>query len=207
MMATTLDLSGLDRLRARFQRIANPDATPLMVAWEQIIHDDNRRGVMAGVDFQGNPMIPVTYRPKHGPFKTKSEYTKARKLRKEAIRKNLPAGYKQRIGLFQGGTGGNLTTEQYRLLSGPPLAPRGQFSRVITNLQTDHQDGRRHKPWMVWGFWHDVVSRKNVPFLRYHFNGAGRLPRRDLRGIRPWGLLKALTALRNWITGEIRKAA
>jgi hypothetical protein len=47
---------------------------------------------------------------------------------------------------------------------------------------------------------------KGIPFLRYHFNGDGRLPRRDLRGVRPAGIEKMRAAMNNWIRLEIRQA-
>jgi len=190
-MPTTLDLTGLDRLQARLLRIANPDATPLMKMWMRIIADDNRRGVLAGLDKHGNPLIPVTYRPK-GP---KSTHVKPSRKK----------------GAYNAGIGGNLTSSQYRKLTGPPLAPRGQQSRVITNLLTDFTPAsiaNRNGRWEAWGYWDEVVSRKGVPFLKYHFDGAtlkhGFLPQRDLRGLRPQGIEKARLAMRAWAVDQVR---
>src|ERR1700733_7106278 len=63
--APTVTTAGLDRLLARFRRIVNPDATPLMLTWMKISEEDNRKGVLAGTHKDGNPMQPVTYRPKN----------------------------------------------------------------------------------------------------------------------------------------------
>ena len=188
-MSLIIDLSGLDRIRKRFERIANPDATPLMLSWMIIIEQDNRRGVLAGLDKNGAPMLPVTYRPVGKPIK----------LRNQSRAYNAM------------GTEGNLTSSQYRRLTGPPLAPRGQFSRVITNLQTDWQDGREHPPWMAWARWKGVVSKTGFEFLPVHFEGkplgrGGPRKQRDLRGLRPDGHAKAREAMINWAEGEIRIA-
>jgi hypothetical protein len=194
-MPSTIDFSGLDRLMARFRKIANPDATPLMISWMREIDADNRRGVMAGLDKDGNPMVPVTYRP--------APYGKLGKVRRRGR------------GAYNPGTRGNLSSRQYRLLDGPPLAPRGTNSRVVTNLKTRYgRSGPLGLLWEATGYWDDVVDKNGQPFLHYHFDGAsggGRrknvtLPRRDLRGIRPEGRDRAKRALRAWIIDVIRSA-
>jgi hypothetical protein len=191
-MSTHLDLSGLDRLRQRLQRIANPDPTPLMTSWMKTIDDDNRQGVMAGLDKDGNLMVPVKYRPVG--LKT-SQIRHARRQR----------------GAFQGLGVGQPTSAEYRRMTGPPLAPRGMGSRVITNLRL--RFGRLASGvWEVVGYWDQVVNRHGQRFLHYHFDGAtggGRkrnvtLPRRDLRGVRPGGVEKARNALRAWMIDIIR---
>lgn len=179
----TLDLTGLDRLTERFRRLINPDATPLMVNWMKTIDDDNRLGVMAGLDKDGNPMAPVRYRPVGKPVRPS-----------------------RRRGQFQGFGAtayGNLTSAEYRRLAGPPLAPRGIASRVITNLRLRY--GRLGlTQWEAVGYWDEVLSRQGRPFLMYHFLGSGRLPRRDLAGMRPGGVEKARKAARAWMISEIR---
>ena len=79
------------------------------------------------------------------------------------------------------GWNNNLTSSEYRLLDGPPLLPRRQFSRVITNLKTaSWQDTTDRNIWYARGDWDSVVSIKGVQFLPFHFNGEGNLPVRDL---------------------------
>jgi hypothetical protein len=139
-------------------------------------------------------MLPVTYRPK-GPPKNPN--------------KVLSKGQRSRTPSY--GVGGNLTSAQYRQLTGPPLAPRGQFSRVITNLVLDFQDGRKTPPWYVWAGWKDVVSKTGFEFLPVHFEGkplgrGGPRKQRDLRGLRPDGVAKARQAMWNWVTGLVRIA-
>jgi hypothetical protein len=62
--ASIRNIEALDRLRVRFLRLADPDATPLMFAWSRTIEEDNRKGVLAGTDRDGKPLAPVAYRPR-----------------------------------------------------------------------------------------------------------------------------------------------
>src|SRR5947209_6256359 len=83
-------------------------------------------------------------------------------------------------------------------LGGPPLAPRGASSRVITNLFTQHGRDPADNTWFAEGAWFEVVSTRGIPFLMAHFTGAAtgrghrvKLPVRDLRGVRPQGRQEA----------------
>lgn len=202
-MSTTLDLSGLDRLTQRFRLLINPDATPLMNTWEDIIVKDNRDGVLAGLDKNGIPLIPVTYRPKPP---TQKRLTAAQKNNATTrARRGQFAGF----GLHPAGLNNNLTTAEYQRLTGPPLAPRGAFSRVITNLKTGHELGIDPRTgattWQAVGVWFEIVNRKGLEFMHYHFDGIGQRVR-DLRGVRPAGVAKAAKAARNWMIAEIRRS-
>jgi hypothetical protein len=188
---TVIDLTGLDHVAAGLRRLQSPNVQPLLDSCMLIIEADNRQGIMAGTDKDGVPMRAVTYRPQ-GPPKRFA---------------------KRKVGAFNPGTGGNLSSVEYRRLGGPPLAPRGTASRVITNLHTG--SGRESDTrWYVIGYWEDVVSSGGVPFLIAHFEGRTittkraviKLPRRDLRGLRPAGREKARTALRAWARDEVRQA-
>jgi hypothetical protein len=197
MSTATVDLSGLDRVQARLRKIADPDATLLMRKWMRIIEDDNRKGVLAGLDKKGEPMIAVTYRPlKSGakPLTVEQRLGQSAKLAKG------------RYAPLEGSTrNNNLTSAEYRRLSGPPLAPRGPFSRVITNLLTDFDDSQRARGiWEAWGYWDEVVSAKGKPFLIHHFKGEGHNPIRDLRGLRPAGRELAEKATREWGIDMVR---
>jgi hypothetical protein len=199
-MSSFVDLSGLDRLTRRVQALGSLDATDLMFTWMKIIEEDNRKGVLAGLDKDGNALRPVTYRPK-GPT-VKIGARSAARFRNNAVRKGHFAGF----GPHAAGLHNNLTRGEYEQLTGPPLAPRGAFSRVITNLKTGSAPSNDGKTWTAWGAWVDVVSTKGVPFLGAHFNGAGRLPIRNLAGVRPEGIAKARRAAIAWMAGEIRKS-
>lgn len=183
----TLDLSGLDRLSRRFRALADPDATDLMVAFERIIDDDNRRGVLAGTDKDGQPMAPVTYRPA-GPKKNRIRHAKRKR------------------GEFQGLGAGSPTSAEYRRMTGPPLAPRGMGSRVITNLRFRFGKVTQNL-WETVGYWDEVVDRRGRKFLHFLFDGQGRfgrIPARDLRGVRPEGVQKAKDAARAWVMDQVR---
>jgi hypothetical protein len=216
-MSATLNLQGLNHLVAELISLKTLDATPLMRTWQSIIAEDNRKGILAGTDKDGVPMTPVTYRPKEPPgFRVTKPPSgkKAASIRAELNRHRLG----QRAGLKKGGFSGisgfgpnvnlpnnNLSTAQYQLLAGPPLAPRDQFSRVITNLKTTFTSPGHGSPyWAAIGAWDQVVNTKGLPFLFYHFNGIGQ-KRRDLRGVRPGGIVKAIEALRNWARLAIRE--
>jgi hypothetical protein len=197
-MPATVDTSGLDRLRARFDRLVNPNPEPLMITWMRIIDDDNRKGVLAGLDGDGNPLIPVTYRPVKPGVKLTVEQRLGQTPRKKR-------GRYAAFGSISEGLYNNLSSSSYRQLDGPPLAPRRQFSRVITNLLTAFGRISSHT-WQAIGYWNEVLSKKGRPFLMYHFNGEGRLPKRDLRGIRPEGRDKAQKAARAWMIDQIRSS-
>jgi hypothetical protein len=179
-----------------------------------LIEEDNRLGILAGTDKDGVPMVPVTYRPKTAPGMRVNipPRGKGGKYDRESLkqfRRGEKAGKKK--GSFAGlgphisGINNNLSTSEYRLLSGPPLAPRDQFSRVVTNLKTTFTSpGHGAAQWAAIGAWDEVVNTKGMPFLFYHFNGIGQ-KRRDLRGVRPAGIAKAMDALRNWARLAIRE--
>jgi hypothetical protein len=200
------------RILQRLDQLENMDATPLMVSWMDIMRTDNKEGVLAGLDKDGNPMQPVTYRPdpKAG--------TKIDIASKEAAHMRLGQRASRKHDLFFGGFGpfasgwnNNLSWLEYRRSTGPPLAPRFQFSRVITNLLTAYKplrpDGTNH--WEAWAYWDQVVSPTGFSFLPVHFNGEplgtfGPSIKRDLRGLRPVGRKKAEDAFRAWALDLLR---
>jgi hypothetical protein len=195
-MPTIVDTAGLDRLKARFDKLANPNPVPLLITWMQILDDDNRKGVLAGLDKHGTPMIPVTYRPKEAGVKLTVEQRLGQSARKG--RGRFAAFGSSSEGLFN-----NLSSSSYRKLDGPPLAPRRQFSRVITNYI--QRFGRLSTTaWEVVGYWDQVLSRQGIRFLHWHFDGTTKLPSRDLRGLRQWGVDRARETGRNWMIDQIR---
>jgi hypothetical protein len=202
-----LDLSGLERLIRRLARIApipDEDMSVLMEEFAAIVVEDNRKGILEGTDKDGNPMKPVSYRPVADKTKFPGHSGGAKKT------KARPDGsFGTGSGAFKGAKTarfGNLTLEQYKKLDGPPLAPRYDKSRVITNLKVGYQqvDART---WEAVGLWDQVLDQAGQPFLMKHFTGATvpfgkktiKLPVRDLRGVRPWGRQQARRAVRLWI--------
>jgi hypothetical protein len=200
----------------KLQTLKDLNAAPLMESWEDIIESDNRRGVLAGLDKHGAPMVPVKYRPiAPGPFRvgTRLKGKGVKQINAELKRFRLNQSARKKRGRFEGlspfGPGfvernNNLRSSEYKILGGPPLAPRDQFSRVITNLTTDHKRVTQSQ-WIAWGEWKDVMSVKGFHFLPVHFEGLGRMPKRDLRGVRPEGVRLAIDALHKWAALEVRE--
>ena len=66
----TLDLSeairGCERIQRRLAAIEHvtDHAGDLMKHWRVLMEQGNLRGVLEGTDKDGNPMLPVTYRPR-----------------------------------------------------------------------------------------------------------------------------------------------
>jgi hypothetical protein len=152
---------------------------------------DNMRGVLAGQDKNGQPLVPVSYRPviRNPPPPSK---------RQTNARNRQLAGF----GPHAAGLNNNLTLREYQHLGGPPLAPRGRYSRVITNFVT--QSGRRYGKWFAEAGWLDIVSVKGVPFLHAHLKGI-RVPKRDIAGVRPAGRAEALAALKKFVARMARR--
>ena len=203
----TLDLSeaiaGCERIQRRLAAIAHvmDHAGPLLEHWERLVEEGNRRGVLAGLDKDGNPMLAVTYRPRPGP--------KGKKL---TVAQRLGQHPRKRRGDFYGigsqmsGINNNLTSSEYRQLDGPPLAPRRQFSRVITNFATSSWQLEEHGSWVLVGTWGEVVNAKGYYFLRHLFRGDPPQPGpRDLRGVRPDDLVKIKATILPWAKLTVRE--
>ena len=184
------DLSGLDRLVDHLKRIGRPNPKPLIARTIIVMGQDNRKGVLAGLDKDGRPMDPVTYRP----------VAKAAKLtdsqRNTANRKARKGGFGG-LGPMAAGLHNNLSSAEYRKLGGPPLAPRGAFSRVITNyMLAPFYNGIL--TFGVIGTWQEVVNAERKRFLHHLFK------KRDLRGVRPDAMRELRRSFVNWAKDEIR---
>ena len=205
------NLADCGRFAARIKRLdlTRGDVTPLLENWERLMESGNRAGVLAGTDGHGQRLEPVTYRPVGNPRK---KLTLGERLGQKANKR------RGEYGGMMTATGGllannNLTSAAYRSLDGPPLAPRRQFSRVISNAVTGHYPNLTrpgvHYVELAWG---EVVSPKGFHFLPVHFNGQplgrhGPRIRRNLRGVRPVDKAKMLASLRRWCSLTIRDKA
>src|SRR5215217_4992333 len=108
---------GYERLAKRLARLGtiNYDgAIPLLEDWREILVEDGRKGILAGQDRDGNALKPVTYR------NGQARRTAARRGNKFGTTTGTP----KPSGPLASGLHGNLTTAEYRKLTGPPLAPR-----------------------------------------------------------------------------------
>jgi len=172
--------AGLLKTADQLRRIRTADHRPLMERWQDTVEADNKRGVLAGLDKDGKPLIKVKYRPRNG-----TKFVNRKKDR----------GFKG-YGPLASGLHGNLTTAEYVRLTGPPLAPRRQNSRVITNFVT--RPGKRGDTWFVEAAWLDVVDDEGEPFLQWLFLY------RDIRGVRPEGMEAARKQLITYVRRLVR---
>lgn len=202
------DQGDITRFAARMTRLtmfADPNnpvlvaaMTDLMESWERIMEEGNRKGVLAGTDKDGISAPPLLYRPVGGVRKL----TVAQRLgQRPNLKRGKYAGTGSSPGILPNN---NLSTSEYRHLAGPRLAPRKQFSRVITNAATGHgRDPDNPYAWFAELAWIDVVNVKGEHFLHYHFDGDGQA-KYDLRGVRPADVEKLRDSLRSWAKLVIR---
>ncbi len=181
MATTTVNTEGIDRLIGKLRNLQEIDFAPLMEDWRKILEEDNREGALAGLDGFGLPLTPVTYRP--------DPRAGSRKPIDYSIQPN-----------------DNLTSGHYRTLDGPPLAPQGLESRIVTRFRTKW-DNPTPNTWIVSGSWEDVLTIAGMPLLPYHFDGPEHnpnLPVRDLAHVRPGALAKARQALVDFLQRLLR---
>jgi hypothetical protein len=207
-------IAGCDRIQRRLARIANimDHAGDLMEHWERLMEEGNRRGVLEGTDKDGGTMLAVTYRPTYA--QKRAIYAGTAKPVRPTLAQRLgqPARPKGGRGEFFGhgpaisGLNNNLTSAEYRRLDGPPLAPRRQFSRVITNFKTTSFQPEEHGYWIVKGAWKEVVSTTGYHFLPDLFDGnPPQVGARDLRGVRPDDLEKMRATILPWARLTVRE--
>ncbi len=192
-----VDLSGCNNLIKKLDKLEHIDATTLMFGFEKLIEEDNRKGVMAGLGKDSQPLLPVSYRPRREVVDIRGKSADAKRMRNNA-KGNAKKGKFSGFGPWASGLHNNLSYEEYLQLTGPPLAPRGYASRVITNLVTSFLVDPTRRIWTAVGAWKDVVNVKGIPFLRFLF------PKRDIRGVRPAGMAKAKVMATNWLRDYIR---
>lgn len=185
----------LQQKLARLAQVPEENLKELGEALEKILIEDNRRGVLAGLDKDGNPLAPVTYRGSSVKPPTARGGTKK---------------FGKHGGTFEQRAKAATRSTNYKSLTGPPLAPNGAQSRVITHLVVDSTvvGGNSVEATVTWK---GVVSAKGVEFLQAHFNGSVvgkqrfKLKVRDLRGVRPWGKQQAKELIRAWANKLIGK--
>jgi hypothetical protein len=234
--AQVVNLPALGRLQQRLGAFVNLDFAPLMRAWERVLTEDNRKGVLEGKDGWDRMAPPLSYRGGSGQrtearmgtmrgvavrrHKGRSDYTfnNPEWLKKTAPTRGVvapkqrgavqPTARTQRAPADRRGAvilpNNNMSTAAYRRMSGPRLAPRREASRVIANYVT--RSGRAGSTWFAQGQWpKTIMDPKGRPFLRYHFDGVGRMPRYDLRHVREWGMQEARRLLVQYVRHHIRR--
>lgn len=164
------------RVQQHFDLLRGKGSDELAARLSQAIVDGNRRDRLAGVDRNGVPLVPLL---------------------------------SKRRGRYKGATG-------------PPLAPFRERSRVITKFEC-----RISRKWGFGNFqlsagWRDVLSdppkggsvfarfvrrvsrgKGGIPFLPFHFEGSGRLPKRDLAGISPKTEAELAEIVRSHVRGRL----
>ncbi len=213
----TLDLSqavvGCERIQRRLAAIEHvmDYAGPLMEHWERLVEEGNRRGVLIDrTDKDGGSLLAVTYRPTAA--QKRAIYAGTAKPQKLTVSQRLGQDARTKRGVFYGvgqhvsGLNNNLTSTEYRRLTGPPTAPRGQFSRVVTNFEMSSWQVEEHGYWIVKGEWREVVSKTGYHFLPHLFNGDPPQPGpRDLRGVRPNDLVRIRATILPWGKRTVRE--
>ena len=195
---------------------------PLITAWTAVLIEDNRRGVMQGIDGDGKRMKPTKYRKSLRQTSAGESGDMFFNAQGEAFSNvETPQGFsfanltgQNDSPGFKPGPSANLKNREYRKLTGPPLAPRGPASRVISNYTVEPLTSNNGNTVGVEGGWEDVVSDKGFEFLPVHFQGFGsqnpvfassisgpnrNMPRRNLVGLRAWGKAQARKELNEWV--------
>jgi hypothetical protein len=83
-------------------------------------------------------------------------------------------------------------TGKYRGASGPPIAPFGAASRVVTHFRARVKGSR--PPYTIAAGWEGVVSKKGVPFLPFLDQGVRGKPKGKTKLARGFHRVKAKLA-------------
>lgn len=150
-----VDLAGLDAVQGRLDRALALDFTELMQEGARILQEDNRDGLLAGLDCDGNPM-PETWRERNpeGFWFTRGV---------GPGRKVIRVGGGQELGF------------------GPPLVPRGGQSRAIANTRVGWTTAAPWHSFLSWtGF--DTADGRSILGLHAVPPAGAPYPRRDVIG-------------------------
>lgn len=180
-METWVNVDGFTEVQAKLDALVDPDVGQILLGLQQVIFLQNRDGLLEGTDRDGAPMVAtVREQTPEGHW----------------VSYHLPDGRLAKY--YQAGRSG----DRYEDGDGRPLNPHGLASRAITNLQTFAEE-RGPNEWAAVGEWIGVESRNGVEFLPFHFEGAGRLPVRNLAGVRPDGWERAVALVDSWAAALI----
>lgn len=210
-----VDTSGLDHMIAFLQRLGTFDPMPALVDCGRIMVEGNRAGVLAGLNAAGQPATPaLRYRMGGGKPTAYRRNRFAQQRSPGAIGGKAGTGavirYRSGGGKFKPTHRGtqttaannNLTTSEYRKLTGPFAAPRREHSRIITNFKVQTPLKMGDDLWVVKGGWSDVVDTRGREFYQYLFRPSGR----DYRGIRPTDMIECRDIIVKWVHHWIAEA-
>jgi|688.fasta_scaffold38864_3 hypothetical protein len=206
-----------DQLEASLDRLARMDqyAMDLSSRLQLVLLEDNRVGVLNGTDGYSSKLAPTKYRysgsgvnplGKNGITQRKQAASGRsffffseipRDHHSYAAQVNLGAqtmpmmyGGAMAVGSYKSNfyepSPKNSDYDLYRGMDGPPTAPNWEQSRVIANY-VSHDVGSRGPSVQVSSQWEGVTNERGEAFLTNLFYGQGRIPPRDLTGLRYWG--------------------
>jgi len=204
-----LNTGPIDKLIKKATKFANLEdlrmVEPLLDDLAKTIVEDNRAGVLAGLDKDGQPAPTLKYRNGYG---TPTGFRGQRRFGTTTgtFKGKTPLrGLLHRLGFTSKLPHNNLTTREYKKLNGPRLAPRREESRSIANLAI-----RKYRfeggTWIIEAYWVDVLTPKGKPLLPIHFKGLGRCPKYDLRGVRPIGMVRARNLTKRYFQLLLKQA-
>jgi len=207
----------LDQLEASLDRLARMDQymMDLSSRLQLVLLEDNRVGVLNGTDSYSSKMAPTTYRysgsgvnplSKNGMLQQKKTASGRSFFAPSEIPRdhhsyvaqvNLGAqtmpmmyGGAMAVGSYKSNfyepSPKNSDYDLYRGLDGPPTAPNWEQSRVIANY-VSYDAGSSGSCVSVTSQWEGVTNERGEAFLTNLFYGQGRIPPRNLMGIRYWG--------------------
>lgn len=209
----------MDQLEASIDRLARMDQyiMDLSSRLQLVLLEDNRVGVLNGLDGFSTKLAPTKYRDSSGRsvskpnLYSKKKTTSGRKFffysqiprdhHAYAAQVNLAAqvmptmyGGAMAVGQYKSNfydpSPSNSDYDIYRGLDGPPLAPQWEISRVISNY-VSYDAGTSGTHVSVSSQWEGITNERNEAFLPELFYGKGRIPPRNITGIRYWGLYNA----------------
>jgi hypothetical protein len=240
MIGVTINTEGVNvvirRLRS-LDALRDPARVrPMLDEMLATIYEDNRRGVMLGLDKDGKPAPPLKYRgaariqssPRTRSTGTFGQSTRVGSTTGEVLIRGRAPGRLNPLGKAlerhnanpanatkQGKRtlhyavlpNNNLRTDQYRKLTGPRLAPRRDQSRAIANL-VFREPRLFGWGWRLEAYWKDVLTPKGRKLLPPHFEGRiKKTPAYDLRGVRPWGMERMRHIARAFVLGLLKAGA
>ena len=213
-LAPSMDL---DQLEASLDRLSRMDQyiMDLSSRLQLVLLEDNRVGVLNGLDGFSTKLAPTKYRYSGSgvnPLGKSGNTTKRKNAsgRSFFFFSEIPRdhhGYAAQVNLaaqvmpvmyggamavgqyksnFYDSTPANSDYDRYRGMDGPPTAPQWEQSRVIANY-VSYDTGTRGATVSVSSQWEGITNERGEAFLPNLFYGQGRIPPRDLTGLRYWG--------------------
>jgi hypothetical protein len=210
VITATINTKGIDVALSRLNRVGMvrdlATMRPLFDEIADVVYEDNRRGVMLGQDKDGKPAPPLKYRnaasiQSGARSRTSGQFGVSTRIssninpatgRPDVLIRGQAPERRNLAGKVVVLPNNNLTTAQYKRLTGPRQAPRRDQSRIITNL-TSKTPVLHPWGWRLESTWADVLDAKGRKFLPRVFKTY------ELRGVRPWGMVRIQQLTRAYV--------